>query len=171
MTNLNIYLSNQLGFSEIGRRTLDTLIIPKIKDIGFTVLDPFEMCGKELDFDLLARLNKSEDVKKFWDEFNAKVTTINNNLMNSSVAQCTILDGGHTVDDGVASEIGYFYGAKLGPIFALRSDFRLADNMSTSVNSQILGYIKQSGGSLAVPPNAMDNWFAAIKQHYDSLPK
>ena len=75
-----------------------------------------------------------------------------------------ILDGGHTVDDGVASEIGYYVGVKGGPIFALRSDLRGGENITVSVNPQILGYIQQSGGTLIEGTDAIERWFEEIRR-------
>lgn len=156
------YLSNQLGFSQTGQFVLDQLIKPKIIEANITVLDPFIECGKYLDFDHLAQLRQHEDVVQFWNTFNDKVTPTNNSLMANADCMLAILDGGHTIDDGVASEIGYYAAKERGPIFALRSDIRLAENLATKINPQVLGYIKDSGGALFEGPNAIENWATAI---------
>ncbi len=159
---INGYLSNQLGFSEVGRHVLDTLIKPKIKEAGITVLDPFKWVGEELDFDEIGKLKEHDKVITYWTNFNAKVTVINNKLMQNSKCMLAILDGGHAVDDGVASEIGYYAALEIGPIFGLRTDFRLAENMVAGINPQVMGYITQSGGELIEGANGVERWAAAI---------
>ncbi len=156
------YLSNQLGFSETGNFVLDNLIKPKIKQANIVILDPFAECKKELDFDHLNHLKLHKEVDQFWKTFNAKVTVINNGLMQKADCMLAILDGGHTVDDGVASEIGYYAALEKGPIFALRSDIRLAENLAAKINPQVLGYITQSGGELFEGEDAFENWAAHI---------
>lgn len=161
---INGYLSNQLGFSEIGKHTLETLIKPKIEKAGINILDPFEWVGQEVDFDKLESLKEHEKVMAYWTELNNKVTIINNQLMQNSQCMLAILDGGHAIDDGVASEIGYYSALGLGPIFALRTDLRLAENMAASINPQVLGYIKLSGGELIEGTDAVERWAAKINQ-------
>jgi len=169
MRQVKAYLANQFGFSETGRYLLDHLIKPKIEEIGITINDPFAVCSKELDLKYLSGLKNYEEVRKYWERFSRKVTPINNKLMQKSNCLLAILDGGHTVDDGVASEIGYYYGIRKGPIFALRSDFRCGENLAVPINPQILGYIIQSRGKLITPPDAIERWFAIVKKWYDSL--
>jgi nucleoside 2-deoxyribosyltransferase len=161
------YLPNQLGFSETGKYVLEKKIKPRLREIGLQVLDPFVECAKELDFSQLEKLTLYSDVVKFWNEFNYKIPRINDPLMQKSHCMLPILDGGHAVDDGVASEIGYYAGIKRGPIFALRSDFRLSENVAAMVNPQIIGYIASSGGKLIVGQHATERWFQCIKEWYD----
>jgi nucleoside 2-deoxyribosyltransferase len=163
------YLANQFGFSETGRYVLDTKIKPRLLDIGLKVYDPFVECGNGLDLERLARLEKHADVKDYWLEFSRSVTPKNNALMRTSDCLLAILDGGFSVDDGVASEIGFYAAIARGPIFALRSDFRCGENLAISINAQVLGYILMSGGSLADGPNATEKWFSSIQTWYDSL--
>ncbi len=82
-------------------------------------------------------------------EFNVKVPIINNNLMEESQCMIALLDGGHSLDDGVSSEIGYYAGRfPEKPIFALRTDFRLCENQAGKINVQVHGYITMSGQEL-----------------------
>ena len=146
----------------------------KIKDIGIVILDPFEECGKEMDFAELDQLTDFEEKRKYWEQFSRKVTPINNKLMRQSHCQLAILDGGHAVDDGVSSEIGY-YAALVeegiipkgcGRIFALRSDFRSGENIGCLVNPQIEGYIHQTGGAVSMN---LDSWFKDIAVWYKEI--
>ena len=157
------YLANQFGFSETGRYLLNNLFKPRLDKIGIKVLDPFVECANELNFSYIETLRLFKDRKKYWEEFSKKVASINNRLMQGADCLLAILDGGHAIDDGVASEIGYYAGIKRGPIFALRSDFRCGENIGTLINPQILGYIIQSKGKLCEPPDAIENWFKAVK--------
>lgn len=167
------YLSNQWGFSETGR-ILVKQVKDRIKDIGIVVLDPFEECVKELDFRELAKLTDFEEKRKYWETFNRKVTPINNKLMRQSQCQFAILDGGPAVDDGVSSEIGYYaalveegvISKGFGRIFALRSDFRLGENIGCLVNPQIEGYIHQTGGKIC---QNLNDWFEDIDHWYQQV--
>lgn len=145
------------------------MIKPRIKEIGITIYDPFLECEKELDFIRLYNLKSYEAKRDYWYEFSSKVAPINNRLMQDSDCMLPILDGGHSIDDGVASEIGYYAGIKRGKIFALRSDFRCGENMAVSINPQVLGYILQSGGALIDGTNSLERWFYEISAWYSKF--
>lgn len=167
------YLSNQWGLSETGR-ILAKWVKDKIQDIGIVVLDPFEECGKELNCAELATVADFEVKRKYWEQFSRKITPINNKLMRQSHCQLAILDGGHAVDDGVSSEIGYYAALVeegvipkgFGKIFALRTDFRLGENIGCVVNPQIEGYIYQTGGTIS---KKSDCWFQEIALWYTEM--
>ena len=167
MKEVRAYLANQFGFSETGRYVLDNLIKPRIEKIGIIINDPFIECAKELDFNHLPNLIKYEDKVRYWKDFSDKVEPINNELMGNSDCLLAILDGGHSIDDGVASEIGYYAGIDGGPIFALRSDFRGGENIAVTINPQVLGYIRRSGGKLIDGQNAVERWFSEIENFYN----
>ena len=169
MKQVKAYLANQFGFSETGKYILESLIKPKIHEIGIIIHDPFLECGKEFDPDYLLKLERYEDRIDYYVEFNSKVSLINNRLMRDSNCLLAVLDGGHQIDEGVASEIGYYAGIEQGPIFALRSDLRSGENIATSVNPQILGYIQHSKGVLVDGNNALERWFSEIQKWYHAL--
>jgi hypothetical protein len=164
------YLTNQWGFSETGR-ILIKQVKDKIKNIGIIVLDPFEECSKELDFEELSKLTDFEAKREYWKKFSRRITPINNRLMRMSHCHLPILDGGPAVDDGVSSEIGYYAALveegiiqkRFGKIFALRSDFRLGENIGCLVNPQIEGYIYQTGGKISTN---LDDWLKEISSWY-----
>jgi len=169
MKLIKAYLANQFGFSETGRYVLENLIKPKIQKIGISINDPFSECKEEFNIEDLTKLDRYEDRINYYVEFNKKITPINNRLMIDSDCLLAILDGGHQIDDGVASEIGYYVGIDQGPIFALRSDFRGGENIATSINPQIMGYIIQSNGVLVEGENAIERWFSEIQKWYNKL--
>lgn len=168
MKAVKAYLASQFGFSETGKHILEKLIKPRIAAIGITIHDPFLECGRELDVEYLAQLDRYRDHVEYWDAFSRKVTPINNQLMQDSDCLLAILDGGYPVDDGVASEIGYYAGIERGPIFALRSDLRCGENIAVSINPQVLGYVLQSRGRLVDGADAMNRWFASVEEWYNS---
>jgi hypothetical protein len=68
--------------------------------------------------------------------------------------------------------MGYYAGISRGPIFALRSDFRLSENLAATINAQVMGYILMSKGKLIDVTDGsdmMDKWFAAIEEWHDSF--
>ena len=167
MKEVKAYLANQFGFSETGLYLLNNLIKSRIEQIGIIINDPFVECTKELNSEHLSSLKSYNAVKRYWEKFSSKVNPINNRLMQNSDCLLAILDGGHIVDDGVASEIGYYAGIERGPIFALRSDFRCGENIAVTINPQLLGYILQSKGKLIDGESALERWFIEIKNWYD----
>lgn len=156
---MKAYISNQYGFSETGKWLLNNLFYPKFRELGIEILDPFEECSKFIDVEFLLNIADKtySEVKQFWNNFNLAVTVTNNDLMNKSNCMIALLDGGHTIDDGVASEIGYYFHLNK-PIFALRTDFRLADNLGTTINSQLIGYIGENNLF-----NSINKLFEALK--------
>ncbi|MFX1504673.1 MAG: nucleoside 2-deoxyribosyltransferase [Promethearchaeota archaeon] len=166
MKQVKAYLASQFGFSETGRYLLNNLIKPKIQEIGININDPFKECKKEFNDKDFSNLEKYGDRINYYNEFNSKITQINNRLMRDSDCLLAVLDGGHQIDDGVASEIGYYAGIEQGPIYALRSDFRSGENIATSINPQILGYIEQTKGVIV---DTIERWFSEIQRLYDRL--
>ncbi|MEM4230773.1 MAG: nucleoside 2-deoxyribosyltransferase, partial [Candidatus Pacearchaeota archaeon] len=157
------------------------VIVPRIEKMGLIVFEPFRECGQKLqkEFQAALRLKNLRDRGEKYQELNMKIGDINNRLMEQSDCLLAILDGGHSVDDGVASEIGYFAGLGKGPIFALRSDFRAAENTSC-INAQVHIYIMRSGGKLVSSPNhrfknrkypILETWFYEIQNWLNSLTK
>lgn len=163
----HVYVSSQLGFSEVGRHSLYEIIHDKLEKAGLLPLDPFKTCGDTIDFQRLKKLEEEGTYKQvilFWEKFNENVTHINNNLMEKAHCMALILDGGHAADDGASAELGYFVGKFPNkPVFALRTDIRCADNPATRINAQLLGYIKRRGvpGGLYY---SVDSWAAAIEE-------
>ncbi|MFH1420698.1 MAG: nucleoside 2-deoxyribosyltransferase [Candidatus Aenigmatarchaeota archaeon] len=180
MKEVNAYLSHQLGFSETGRYVLGNLIKPRIAEIGIKILDPFVECEKKLDYQKRREAFQRDykAMERFFINFSRTITPTNNKLMQKSDLQLALLDGGPAIDDGVASEIGYYAGLnhwrikrgqKPKPIFALRSDSRCGENIGVSINPQVWGYILSSGGALVDGEGAVERWFAEIEKWYKSF--
>ena len=148
--NNKIYLATALGFSETGKHVLDD-IIPKLERIGLTVVDPN---------------------KEFEENSNDKITPSNNEKMRESICMGAIFDGCRSIDENrICSQIGFYSGIVRGPIFALMSDIRYRENVSGLIDHYVQGCILRSGGSLAIPPHALDNWLVAINEWYAQFKK
>ncbi len=129
---MKIYLANQLGFSTVGHKAL-THIIQELENINCQVYEPLEETRKALERGMA---------------FSAtNIGKLNETAMVQSDLMVAILDGGHQVDDGVASEIGYCTAMKK-KIFGLRTDIRTCDSTSSTVNIQIEYFIEKSGGKI-----------------------
>lgn len=166
------YVASQLGFNEAGKCILQEEIYPTLKKkAGVLALCPFTACGEYLDS---SELNDKMSVgaqTKFWNEFNEIVGKVNyETLMPKSKFMIALLDGGHSVDDGVSAEIGY-YAAKHGKIIGIRSDFRLAENPAAPINPAVRYFIDCGPykGKFFSGPEAYDNSLKTIKEWADEI--
>ena len=144
--SIKIYLASPFGFSEAGRAFMYSEVIPRIEELGYVVLDPWNLTSKELiqsALDLPYGLEKREQ----WKKINPIMGKNNAFAIKDSSGLVAILDG-VDVDSGTASEIGYA-AAFNKPILGYRSDFRLsADNEGSIVNLQVEYFIRCNGGKI-----------------------
>lgn len=141
-----IYLASPLGFSEAGKYFYDKELIPKIKQLEYEVLDPWELAPKKRTGKVrnMAYGAKKRDA---WRKLNMVIAENNKNAIDDSDGLVAVLDG-TDVDSGTAAEIGYAF-AKGKPILGYRGDFRLsADNEGGIVNLQVEYFIRASGGTI-----------------------
>lgn len=138
------YIASQLGFSESGRKTLEKFYFRLKTEANVVALCPFEACSEFFNKQKLESLRLVEEERNYLQEFNKLVGLINyGELMPRSKFMVAILDGGHQVDDGVASEIAYFaatYGGQnqdSRPIIGIRSDIRSAENVAAVINPAV----------------------------------
>ena len=162
------YLANQIGFFELGRRTLQRSIVPKLEGMGFEVFEPFYE-ARDLDFAKANSIPDFEEKKKYWQNLNDIMGKRNCDAMKKSDLVLALLDGGPDVDSGVASEIGYYAALKRGPILALRSDLRGGENIGTSINLQVAYYIIQSGGFITDGDKSTERWYEEVKKWHDGF--
>lgn len=143
---IKIYIASPLGFSEIGRNFLYSQIIPKIKNIGYEVLNPWELTPQEL-IQPVANIPYGQERKNKWKELNKIIGKNNADAIKESNGVLAILDGAD-IDSGTAAEIGY--AVALGkPVLGYRGDFRLsADNDGSIINLQVQYFIETSGGKI-----------------------
>jgi nucleoside 2-deoxyribosyltransferase len=145
---LKIYLAGPLGFSEAGRVFHNDAVVPALRKLGHTVLDPFALA----DARKIARVTRMAFGPKrrdAWKKLNVEIGTRNRRAIDESDLLFAILDG-VDVDSGTAAEIGYAFA--LGkPVLGYRGDFRLsADNEGSTVNLQVEYFIRESGGTIIV---------------------
>lgn len=169
MAEIEAYLAHQFGFSELASKYIIQPVVKKIEDIGIKVLEPFTECAKLLNLEYYEKLDSYREKEAYMLNFSRIVGFTNEALIRKSNMMLAILDGGHSIDDGVAGELGSYHAYKQGPIIAIRSDFRLGENLGSLINPMLLYYIEDSNGFLATLPNAEDKWMAAIKSQYDKL--
>ncbi len=169
-----VYLANQFGFSQTGSSLLDQIKL-RLSCIGFTVFEPFCECNKEFEWEKLEQAKKSDsldDYLAFWKDINQTLGYINEQGMKRAHLMTALLDGGHSVDDGVAAEIGYFAALERGPIIALRTDLRCGENPACLINPQLLYFIEISGGQFIGPDQGgLDGWYKALQEFYDNFKK
>jgi nucleoside 2-deoxyribosyltransferase len=163
------YLGSQLGFSDVGRMALQQ-IKPRIAAIGINVSDPFEECPKacaESGIDLVAGPLSTipNEQLAFWQAANDIIGRTNEKNMEDSDVMLAILDGGHTVDEGLAGEMGYFSNiSDGGPILGWRSDFRICENAAAPINIQLMRTFDKSKGTLVTGFNSFEKWLDEISQ-------
>lgn len=148
-----IYVASPLGFSDPGRRYLESVLHPALVAEGFTPLDPWA-AGREV---VASRTPEMSD-----ETVNSMLGAKNIALINACDAVLAVLDGSD-VDSGTAAEIGYACGiGKL--VVGLRTDFRLAgENLAAPVNLQVISFLDTSGGALARSlPEAIEDLVARL---------
>ena len=142
-----IYLANNFGFAETTQRELER--IKCLLSKNYIVLEPFYESRDIVDryMPLIQREKNIDRVKELYRKMSLEIGKRNVELMNISDYMVAILDG-DLIDEGVASEIGYFYSLER-PIYALKTDFRIAgDNIGVLVNLQVQYFIEDSGGRI-----------------------
>jgi hypothetical protein len=161
------YVASQWGFNSAGMERLYHFYSTLRERAGVLALCPFTACSERLDTARLGTLQTKEEVDSFWEEFNNIVGPINyGTLMPRSKFMIALLDGGHTIDDGVATEIGYYTGEFKGkkPIVGIRGDIRLAENPMAPINPAIRYFLDKGpyGGILKTGRDAYDRGLDAI---------
>jgi len=141
-----IYIASPLGFSEVGRKWYYEELIPILKEIGFEILDPWELTPLSV-IEKATKFPYGIERKSAWKEVNRTIGRNNERGITKSDFILAILDG-VDVDSGTASEIGYGY-AKGKIVIGYRGDFRLsADNEGSTVNLQVEWFIYDSEGKI-----------------------
>jgi nucleoside 2-deoxyribosyltransferase len=143
---MKIYMAGPLGFSEAGRYFYYGELIPKVKALGFDVLDPWKLTDQK-KVDAVLALPYGVERRDAWRKLNVEIAGNNRRAIDECNGVIAVLDG-VDVDSGTAAEIGYGF-AKGKPILGYRGDFRLsADNEGSKVNLQVEYFIRQSGGQI-----------------------
>ncbi len=166
MGDISLYLANELGFSALGKKQLDEIIVPAIEKIGYKVYEPFRENAKNYNFAQISSLEKYDERCEVLRESDSKTGRNNVIFMDCSKVMAAILDGSHAGDPGIGSEIGYYF-PKRQPIVAVRTDFRLVENPAARINLQVKYFITHSpGGKLLF---SYDEWYAELGKLYNKL--
>lgn len=143
---MKIYLAGPLGFSEAGRVFQNETLIPKLKQLGHEVLNPWELTDAS-KIQAIDAMTYGAERRDAWRVLNIEIGDNNRKAIEQCDAVVAILDG-VDVDSGTAAEIGYAF-AQGKPILGYRGDFRLSgDNEGSTVNLQVEYFIRQSGGDI-----------------------
>jgi nucleoside 2-deoxyribosyltransferase len=146
LSRMKIYTAGPLGFSEAGAAFHQDRILPLLRELGFTPLDPWTLTD-QAKIDRVQSLSYGLERRNAWRQLNIEIGANNRNALDECDAVFAVLDG-TDVDSGTAAEIGYAF-AKGKPIIGYRGDFRLsADNEGSIVNLQVEYFIQQSGGEI-----------------------
>ncbi|MEM4254460.1 MAG: nucleoside 2-deoxyribosyltransferase [Candidatus Woesearchaeota archaeon] len=168
------YIANQFGFSTSGKELLDKFYNRLENEAGILPLCPFSACEEFFDKKRLGSLKTIDEQLAFWDEFNRIVGRVNYEvLMPKSKLMIAILDGSHSLDDGVAAEIGFYAAEYKGkkPIVGIRSDFRLSENPAAPINIAVRYFIDRGpyNGFFFNGPDAYDKAVRRIKELADKI--
>lgn len=146
MKTKKIYVASPLGFSEAGRYFMDRKILPVLDELGYEIIDPWNLTPKELIQPVMDKPFGTEKREKL-RELNVVIGRNNTEAIKRADGLFAVLDG-TDVDSGTASEIGFACGLDI-PILGYRGDFRLsADNEGSEVNLQVEYFIRVSGGKI-----------------------
>jgi nucleoside 2-deoxyribosyltransferase len=144
---LAIYLAGPLGFSEAGRDFQYRVLVPELKRLGYTILDPWKLTD-ETKIGAILAMPFGTARRRAWSRLNPEIGRNNQAAIDRADALFAILDG-PDVDSGTASEIGYAF-ARNKRVFGYRGDLRLSsDNEGATVNLQVEYFIRASGGTIA----------------------
>ena len=139
-----LYLASPLGFHEPGRHYLATVLLPRLADAGWQVLDPWVDEGGVVGA-ALATAPGPERLAAL-AEMSRIIGARNRRLLADATAVLAVLDGSD-IDSGVAAEIGWA-AARGTPVVGWRSDFRLAEHEASRINIQVEDFVVASGGRL-----------------------
>ena len=143
---MKIYLAGPLGFFEAGRLFHETVLIPKLRELGFETLDPWKLINPA-KFDRVRAIADARERRAEWRKLNWETGATNRAAIDAGDLLLAVLDGSD-VDSGTAAEIGYGF-ATGKPIIGYRSDSRLCgDNEGAVVNLQVEYFIGASGGKI-----------------------
>ncbi len=164
MKKLVAYIASPLGFSEAGRLFYKTVFLPLIAEVGFVILDPWELTPARL-INSVQNLPYGQEKKEQWSKINSIMGSNNRLAIEKSDIVIAVLDGTN-VDEGTASEIGY--GAALKKtIIGYRNDFRLSsENEGCKVNLQVEYFINFSGGKIVTDLESLKKALIDYKKRF-----
>ena len=141
-----VYMASPFGFSEAGRHFYTGILMPFIRDLGYTVVDPWMLTDPRKIAAVQALPYGLRRVRA-WRRLSREIAGNNRAAIDRARALVAVLDG-PDVDSGTAAEIGYAF-ARGKLIVGYRGDSRVsADNEGSIVNLQVEFFIRESGGTI-----------------------
>lgn len=145
MLQPRVYLANYLGFSELGRATLQKIVTRLAPE--FEVIEPFTTTP-----DFADQLHKIEQGNLLLPDMQEQLHAVNTRIGESNkihLNECDLVVAFLDQDDpGTTAEVGYAY-AIGKPVWGYYGDFRLrGDNLGVWVNLQVQYFIEESGGCI-----------------------
>ncbi len=132
-----VYVASGQGFNYPGRFFLDHYVHPNLERKGAFILDPFALCGEYLELSLFDESRPLADIRKGWERFNnIIIPTVNYGLAIPRAGLLFAICEGYPVDEGMAAEMANI-ATNFAPIVAVRSDFRLAENIASGTNPAV----------------------------------
>ena len=159
-----VYLASGLGFNAVGRYFIEHEIKPRMQAAGALVLDPLEQCGEFTTPDMFDTNQPVEDYLAKWRHFNQVVVgTVNYQLLIPRSKIMLAIMEGYPVDEGVAAEVAYM-ATNFGPVIAVRTDFRRAENAATGTNPAVTYFASEAfGGIYYESPNAYEDAYQFLE--------
>jgi hypothetical protein len=146
-------VASPLGFSEAGRDFYHRRLLPRLRRLGYRVLDPWALTSPRT-IAAVAGMRAGPPRRAAWRRLNREIGETNRRAIERADAVLAVLDGAD-VDSGTAAEIGYAV-ALAKPVVGYRGDFRLsADNEGALVNLQVEYFILASGGTIVTRVSAL----------------
>ncbi len=160
--SMQVYMAGPLGFSEVGKHFYQGILIPKVKDLGYAVLDPWTLTDVA-KIAAVEQMPYGEAKRVAFRKLDEEIGGNNQSAIDRCDLVLAVLDG-VDVDSGTAAEIGYAY-AKGKPILGYRGDTRISsDNEGAIVNLQVEYFIRQSGGDIVTKVDDLGPALARTKQ-------
>jgi nucleoside 2-deoxyribosyltransferase len=141
-----VYVASPFGFSEAGRHFYAGVLIPFVRGLGYTVVDPWLLTDPR-KIAAVQALPYGRGRVRAWRRLSREIARNNRAAIDRARALVAVLDG-PDVDSGTAAEIGYAF-ARGKLIVGYRGDNRFsADNEGSIVNLQVEFFIRESGGTI-----------------------
>jgi nucleoside 2-deoxyribosyltransferase len=149
MKKPKIYLANPYGFTESTRKFMYEKLTPRVKDLGFKVINPWDIQNKKEIAKTFASAEKlsTNRAKKAFNKIWYNVGKRNQGAIDESDAVVAVLEG-QELDAGICAEVGYAF-AKGKKVFGYREDLRQSGEFLGKISAQVQYFVEASTGKIA----------------------
>ena len=152
---LVVYVASDYGFTEGGRYYYNDIFLPKLKRLGFAVIDPWRKAQQEL-FDRASAIDDTEEKRKAF----VQASRVVGRSRRIDIERCDLLVAcldGIVPDTGVAGELSYAAGREKS-IEAHRSDLRQSgENIAVPINLQLYDFVRKGGGVISATFSGLEH--------------